>query len=70
MVKSLKPISILKEPKYINEPFELISVDLIGPDYEELDKKFILVIIDLFNRFTELVALDNKESLTTAKALD
>ena len=70
LVKSTKPIGRLSQPEYVNEPFEGISVDLIGPVYDGLDQKYILVIIDLFCRFTELVAINNKESITTTKALD
>ena len=52
------------------EPFQILSIDIIGPLSPDKDNyKYILVIIDNFTRFTELVRLKDVTAIGAAHAL-
>jgi exodeoxyribonuclease III len=52
------------------KPFEIVSIDLVGPLLENVDNnKWILTIIDHFTRYPIAVAIPNKKEETVAKAL-
>ena len=53
----------------VGEPMERIAVDILGPlPLTKSKNRFILVITDLFSKWTEAVALPNQESTTVVKA--
>merc|ERR1711893_365423 len=55
----------------IEEPFQRVAMDLVGPIYPASDrgKRFILTIIDYATRYPEAVALANIDTETVAEAL-
>ena len=44
-------------------------MDVVGPLTPSRGQKYILTITDAFTRYTELVAMPDKETITVAKAL-
>ena len=51
-------------------PFEVVSIDLVGPFEPSQDKhKFILTIIDHFTRYPIAIPIKNKDMITVARAL-
>ena len=52
------------------EPFECINIDSIGPlDADEFGSRYIIVIIDCFTRFVELVATTTTDAVSAARAV-
>ena len=60
------PLRIWKTPTHRNMR---IHMDLVGPLTPSQGCKYIFTITDAFTRYTELVAIPNKETITVAKAL-
>jgi transposase InsO family protein len=61
--KDEKPKALLKPLPVTSLPNQRILADLFGPlKTSEWGKKFILVITDAFTKYTELVAMENKEA--------
>lgn len=51
------------------EPMERVAVDIFGPlPLTKQGNKYILVISDLFTKWTEAIAIPNQESTTIYKA--
>lgn len=51
------------------EPMERVAMDILGPlPLTKQQNKYILVIVDLFTKWTEAVAIPNQESKTICKA--
>jgi hypothetical protein len=51
------------------EPMERVAVDIFGPlPLTKQGNKYILVISDLFTKWTEAIAIPNQESTTICKA--
>ena len=58
---ALQPLPI---PSY---PFEIVSMDIIGPlPMSEHGNRFLLVIIDLFTKYPEAIPLEHKSSMAVA----
>lgn len=54
----------------VGEPMERIAIDILGPlPITKNRNRFILVITDMFTKWTEAVAIPTQESTTVAKAL-
>jgi len=55
----------------MNEPFERVSIDLIGPinPVSNQGNKYILTVVDFATRYPEAIALPNIETETIAEAL-
>jgi transposase InsO family protein len=52
------------------EPFEQVAIDTMGPMTEDVDgNKYILVVIDCFSRFVELIPCKDVTAVSAAKAL-
>jgi transposase InsO family protein len=52
------------------KPFEIVSIDLVGPFLENTDNnRWILTIMDHFTRYPIAVAIPNKKEETVARAL-
>ena len=52
------------------EPFECINIDSIGPlDADEFGNRYIIVIIDCFTRFVELVSTLSTDAASAARAV-
>ena len=64
--KSKVPLKIWKTPTHRNMR---IHMDLVGPLTPSRGYKYILTITDAFTRYTELVAIPDKETTTVAKEL-
>lgn len=78
-IKQGKNYSKLEPRQQEKLPWNAIALDIAGPinmseendeniDFEE--NKFILTIVDMFSRWTELVALKDISAITVSKALD
>ena len=53
-----------------NRPFQCVSMDFVGPlPTTDKNNKYILVVIDLFSRFTRLFATSDKSSETVIDCL-
>lgn len=52
------------------EPFECINIDSIGPlELDEFGNRYIIVIIDCFTRFVELIATASTDAASAARAV-
>ena len=52
-----------------NQPWELVSMDLMGPFAEGPKRtKFVLSVMDVYTRYLELVTLPNKQANTVGEA--
>ena len=65
-VNNKVPLKVWKTPTHRNMR---IHMDLVGPLTPSRGQKYILTITDAFTRYTELVAIPDKETITVAKAL-
>lgn len=53
------------------KPWELIHMDLVGPlPSTNSGNKYVLVVVDSFSKYTELVALPSKDAISVASALN
>ena len=60
------PLQPLPQPPNINHR---VHMDLYGPlAVSERGKKYVMVLTDAFSKYVELVALENKEAATVARA--
>ena len=59
-------LSALKASK----PLEMISVDLIGPEPAVQGMRYMLIIVDVFSRFTRIISLSSCDTLSMLKALN
>ena len=50
-------------------PFERVHIDLLQMPLTEKGNKYLLVMVDAFSRWSELVPLPNKEACTVAQAI-
>ena len=67
--KPTSPIKIMSAP-IANRPFQCVSMDFVGPlPTTDKNNKYILVVIDLFSRFTRLFATSDKSSETVIDCL-
>ena len=64
--KNKVPLKLWKTPTHRNMR---IHMDLVGPLTPSRGYKYILTITDAFTRYTELVAIPDKETTTVAKEL-
>jgi transposase InsO family protein len=54
----------------VYQPMDRVNMDHIGPlPMDEDGNKYILVLIDVFSRFVELIAVKDRTAETTAKAI-
>ena len=68
--KATKDPNILKQLPQCNEPNQRIHVDLFGPLKSSPNgNKYILCMTDAFTKYAEVIALPNKEAITTAEAI-
>ena len=52
----------------VGQPMDRINIDSIGPfPVDDQNNKYIMVLIDVFSRFVELVAIPDLTALTAAK---
>ena len=67
-----KPAKLTRAPlgeQSVGASMEKVAVDILGPlPVSEKGNRFILVIVDLFTKYTEAVPLPNQEALTVANA--
>ncbi|XP_062603479.1 uncharacterized protein LOC134265246 [Saccostrea cucullata] len=61
----------LERMPLIDEPFQRVAVDLVGPLYPTTDKgnRYILTLVDYATRYPEAIALPNIETEGVAEAL-
>ncbi|XP_062610800.1 uncharacterized protein LOC134272595, partial [Saccostrea cucullata] len=61
----------LERMPLIDEPFQRVAVDLVGPLYPTTDKgnRYILTLVDYATRYPEAIALPNIETERVAEAL-
>ena len=53
----------------VNAPMERVAVDIFGPlPLTKANNKYVLVVTDLFTKWTEAIALPNQEADTVSKA--
>ena len=64
--KNKVPIKIWKTPTHGNMR---VHMDVVGPLTPSRGRKYILTITGAFTRYTELIAMPDKETITVAKAL-
>lgn len=66
-----KPAGLMQPHQVANRPFDIITVDLIGPlPRSNRGYKFILVIIDSFSKFTVAIPLRNSTASFVCKAIE
>ena len=59
----------LQEFPLPEQPFEVISADLLGPLPETADgQKYILAVVDFLTRYSILIPIKNKEAITVTEA--
>ena len=61
----------LERMPLIDEPFQRVAVDLVGPLFPSTDKgnRYILTLVDYATRYSEVIALPNIETERVAEAL-
>ena len=58
------------KPFLPNRPFQFVGTDFMGPFKESKEgKKYIMIVTDMFTKWTEAYALDKCDAKTTAKCL-
>ena len=67
-----KPIKMTRAPlgeNPVGEPREKVALDILGPlPLTEKGNKYVLVIADVFTKYTEAIALPDQEAKTVASA--
>ena len=54
----------------VGQPMDRINIDSIGPfPVDDQNNKYIMVFIDVFSRFVELIAIPDLTALTAAKKI-
>jgi len=60
----------LLQPLKTTHPFDIISIDIVGPlTRSSSGKMYILTVYDLFSHFPVLIALPNQKAIVVANAL-